>query len=185
LLHDLLDAFAQDIAKTRDRAGYVDAAELRDYCRRSANPVGRLLLHLYGVTDDHALAQSDAICTALQLINFWQDPSVDIPRGRFYFTAAAKAKHRVDEADLLALRPTPAVIAMLKDCVTEARRTMQLGAPLVHRVPGRAGWELRLVVQGGLRILDKIEALQFATVQLRPTLRAWDFVVMGWRALWM
>jgi squalene synthase HpnC len=185
LLRDLLDAFAQDIAKTRDRAGYADETELRDYCRRSANPVGRLLLHLYGVTDSNALLQSDAICTALQLINFWQDPSVDIPRGRFYFTAAAKDKHRVNEADLLALRQTPAITAMLNACVQEARRTMAFGAPLVHRVPGRAGWELRMVVQGGLRILDKIEALQCATLQQRPTLRTWDFGVMAWRALWM
>jgi len=185
LLHDLLDAFAQDIAKTRDRAGYADEAELRDYCRRSANPVGRLLLHLYGVSDNDALQQSDAICTALQLVNFWQDPSVDIPRGRYYFTAEAKGTNQVNEADLLALRQTPAITAMLKACVQEARTTMGTGAPLVHRVPGRAGWELRLVVQGGLRILDKIEAVQFATLQQRPTLRARDFAVMGWRALWM
>jgi squalene synthase HpnC len=185
LLHDLLDAFAQDIGKTRDRAGYADEAELRDYCRRSANPVGRLLLHLYGVTDGDALLQSDAICTALQLINFWQDPRVDIPRGRFYFTAAAKAQHHVNDADLLALRQTPAITAMLKQCISEARTTMGMGAPLVHKVPGRAGWELRLVVHGGLRILDKIEALKFATLQQRPTLRAWDFAVMAWRALWM
>jgi squalene synthase HpnC len=185
LLHDLLDAFAQDIVKTRDCAGYANEAELRDYCRRSANPVGRMLLHLYGVSDNQALLQSDAICTALQLINFWQDPSVDIPRGRFYFTTEAKSRHQVDEADLLALCQTPAITAMLKACVLEARTTMGIGAPLVHRVPGRAGWELRLVVQGGLRILDKIEMLQFATLKQRPTLRAWDFVVMGWRALWM
>jgi squalene synthase HpnC len=185
LLHDLLDAFSQDIARTRDHAGYADEAELRDYCRRSANPVGRLLLHLYGVSDNDALLQSDAVCTALQLINFWQDPSVDIPRGRYYFTDEAKAKHKVDEADLLALRQTPAITAMIKTCVHQARSTMCFATPLVHRVPGRAGWELRLVVQGGLRILDKIEALQFATLQQRPTLRAWDFLVMGWRALWM
>ena len=185
LLHDLLDAFAQDIEKTRDRAGYADEAELRDYCRRSANPIGRLLLHLYGVTDAQALQQSDAICTALQLINFWQDPSVDLPRGRFYFTAAAKARHQVAEADLLARHQTPAIAALVKDCVAQARVTMALGAALVHRVPGRAGWELRLVVQGGLRILDKIEALQYGTLQHRPTLKAWDFVVMAWRALWM
>lgn len=185
LLHDLLDAFAQDIAKTRDRAGYADELELHDYCRRSANPIGRLLLHLYGVTEPEALQQSDAICTALQLINFWQDPSVDIPRGRFYFTAAAQKKHAVEEADLLALRQTPSISAMLKECVESACATMASGAPLVHRVPGRAGWELRLVVQGGLRILDKIEALQYATLERRPTLRAWDFVIMGWRSLWM
>ena len=185
LLHDLLDAFAQDIAKTRDRTGYADEAELHDYCRRSANPVGRLLLHLYGVRDAQALQQSDAVCTALQLINFWQDPGVDIPRGRFYFTAAARAQHQVAEADLLALRQTPVITAMLRQCVQEARATMAVGAPLVHRVPGRAGWELRLVVQGGLRILDKIEGLQFATLTHRPTLRAWDFALMLWRALWM
>ncbi len=185
LLHDLLDAFAQDIVKTRDRAGYADELELREYCRRSANPIGRLLLHLYGVTEPEALQQSDAICTALQLINFWQDPSVDIPRGRFYFTAAAQKKHAVEEADLLALRQTPSISAMLKECVQSACATMASGAPLVHSVPGRAGWELRLVVQGGLRILDKIEALQYATLERRPTLRAWDFVIMGWRSLWM
>jgi squalene synthase HpnC len=185
LLHDLLDAFVQDIEKTRDHAGYADQAELLEYCRRSANPVGRLLLHLYGVNDSQALLQSDAICTALQLINFWQDPSVDIPRGRYYFTAAHQASNGVNEADLMALRQTPAITAMIKQCVQEARTTMASGTSLVHKVPGRAGWELRLVVQGGLRILDKIEALRYATVQHRPTLRTWDFAVMAWRALWM
>jgi hydroxysqualene synthase len=185
LLHDLLDAFVQDVEKTRDRAGYVDEAELFDYCRRSANPVGRLLLHLYGVQDAQSLRQSDAICTALQLINFWQDPSVDIPRGRFYFTQDARRAHGVTEAELLALRQTPAATRMIQHCVARARATMAQGAPLVHAVPGRAGWELRLVVQGGLRILDKIEQLHYATLQHRPTLRGWDFVVMACRALWM
>ncbi len=185
LLHDLLDAFVQDIEKTRDGVGYADEAELRDYCRRSANPVGRLLLHLYSVKDAQSLQQSDAICTALQLINFWQDASVDIPRGRFYFIASAKAAHQVADADLLALRQTPAVTRMVADCVAQARASMALGAPLVHAVPGRAGWELRLVVQGGLRILDRIETLHYATLRRRPTLRAWDFGVMAWRALWM
>ncbi|NVO08300.1 MAG: squalene/phytoene synthase family protein, partial [Rhodoferax sp.] len=108
-----------------------------------------------------------------------------IPRGRFYFTAQAQAAQQVDQADLLALRQTPAITRMLAQCVQEARATMLQGAPLVHQVPGRAGWELRLVVQGGLRILDKIEQMQFATLTRRPTLKAWDLAVMGWRALWM
>jgi squalene synthase HpnC len=185
LLHDLLDAFAQDIAYTRDRRSYADEAALRDYCRRSANPVGRLLLHLYGVNDTVSLQQSDAVCTALQLINFWQDPSVDIPRGRFYFSLAAQSAHQVDAADLLVLRQTPAITRMVQSCVQQARATMLQGAPLVHKVPGRAGWELRLVVQGGLRILDKIEAIDCATLLQRPTLTRWDFAVMAWRALWM
>jgi squalene synthase HpnC len=185
LMHDLLDAFVQDVEKTRDRAGYATDAELRDYCRRSANPVGRLLLHLYGVNDAHSLQQSDAICTALQLINFWQDPSVDIPRGRYYFTDAAQAAHGVQSAELLAQNQTPGATRMIRQCVREARATMAQGAPLVHAVPGRAGWELRLVVQGGLRILDKIEQLQWATLRQRPVLRARDYGVMAWRALWM
>jgi squalene synthase HpnC len=185
LMHDLLDAFAQDIEKTRDRTGYANDAELRDYCRRSANPVGRLLLHLYGVNDALSLQQSDAICTALQLINFWQDPSVDIPRGRYYFTDAAQEAHGVDAADLRAQNQTPAATRMIRQCVQEARATMAQGAPLVHAVPGRAGWELRLVVQGGLRILDRIEQVHWATLRQRPVLRPGDYVVMVWRALWM
>ena len=106
LLADLLSAFAQDVEKTRDGTGYATEAELLDYCRRSANPVGRLLLHLYGVGGDAALAESDAICTALQLINFWQDLSVDLPRGRYYLPADACATHGAALADLQALRST-------------------------------------------------------------------------------
>ena len=147
LLLALLDAFEQDVVYTRDQRRYADRAELLAYCNRSANPIGRLLLHLYGITSTRALAHSDAVCTALQLINFWQDLSVDVPRGRF------------------------------------ARQLMEQGATLVHQVPGRAGWELRLVVQGGLRILDKIERTD--TIRLRPRLHAADFALILWRSLWM
>ena len=186
LLDDLLSAFAQDVAKTEAGAGYADRAELLDYCRRSANPVGRLLLHLYGVGDDEqALAQSDAICTALQLINFWQDLSVDIPRGRHYLPGADCAAHQVRAQDLQALRSTPETAALIADCAAWARATMVSGAPLVHRLPGRAGWELRLVVQGGLRILDKVDALRGASLHTRPRLRPWDWGVMLARALAM
>ena len=185
LLHDLLDAFVQDVEKTRDGAGYADQAELLAYCARSANPVGRLLLHLYGVTDAQALQQSDQICTALQLINFWQDLSVDLPRGRYYLPAADCARHGVTQAALLARHIQPQTTLLIAEQVSLARAAMQKGIPLVHRVPGRAGWELRLVVQGGLRILDRIEALQFGTLQTRPTLRRRDLALMLWRAIWM
>ena len=185
LLHDLLDAFVQDIEKTRDGAGYADDAELLDYCRRSANPVGRLLLHLYGVHDAQALLESDAICTALQLINFWQDLSVDIPRGRYYLTGAARAQFGVPQADILARRQTESATKLIAACADSARSGMLNGSQLVHRLPGRAGWELRLVVQGGLRILDKIAALDYATLTQRPVLRAWDFPVLLWRAVRM
>lgn len=185
LLEDLLSAFAQDVEKTRDAEGYADRAELLDYCRRSANPVGRLLLHLYGVGDAQALQQSDAICTALQLINFWQDLSVDIPRHRHYLPRADCAAHGACQAELLALQSTRENARLIADCADWARTTMESGAPLVHRLPGRAGWELRLVVQGGLRILDKVEALKGGSLHTRPRLHAWDWVVMLGRALVM
>ena len=182
LLDDLLRAFEQDVAKTRDGAGYADRGELLDYCTRSANPVGRLLLHLYGVREPQALEQSDAICSALQLINFWQDLGVDIPRGRYYLPRDRCAALGVDPQSVL---QTPKSSALIAENVQFARALMQKGAPLVKRVPGRAGWELRLVVQGGLRILDKIAAMQYRTLAARVRLRAWDLPIMLWRALWM
>ena len=181
LFRDLLSAFSQDVVKER----YSDYAEVLDYCRRSANPVGRLLLHLYGVNDAQALQQSDAICTALQLINFWQDLSVDLPRGRIYLPADALRAHHVSEAELLALTVNPNTLKLIATQAVNARATMSFGSKLVRKVPGRGGWELRLVVQGGLRILDKIEALGFNTLQHRPTLGKWDVAVMAWRSLWM
>ncbi len=185
LLADLLDAFGQDVVKTRDQAGYADRAELLDYCRRSANPVGRLLLHLYGVNDEAALRMSDDICTALQLINFWQDLSIDIPRARHYLPAQDCAAHHVSPDELKALRQTEGATKLIASHVRFARAMMQKGSALVKRIPGRAGWELRLVVQGGLRIADKIEAMNFGTLRRRPRLTAWDAPLMLWRALWM
>ncbi|WP_041376731.1 squalene synthase HpnC [Polaromonas naphthalenivorans] len=181
LLADLLSAFEQDVVKQR----YASQAELLDYCRRSANPVGRLLLHLYGVKDAPSLIESDCICSALQLINFWQDLGVDIPRGRIYLPADAWAPHGVDEAQLLGLQSNQNTINLIATHVSQASAMMLKGSQLVKKVPGRGGWELRLVVQGGLRILDKIAAQGFDTLQRRPKLGAWDVAVMGWRALWM
>lgn len=181
LLTDLLSAFEQDVTQTR----YANQAELLNYCRLSANPVGRLLLHLYGVQDAASLQQSDCICSALQLINFWQDLSVDIPRGRLYLPADGFGSHGADEAQLLARRVNSATTALVAANVVWAQELMAQGAPLVKTIPGRAGWELRLVVQGGLRIAEKIGQLGFATLRERPRLRPWDGVLMLWRALRM
>ena len=185
LLHALLDAFVQDVENTRDGTGYRNHEDLLDYCSRSANPVGRLLLHLYGVTDATSLAMSDSICSALQLINFWQDLSVDIPRGRLYLPQDACARFGVTDEDILERKITPATTKLIAACAELAGASMQKGSPLVHRLPGRAGWELRLVVQGGLRILDKIAAMDYATLQRRPRLVPRDYAVMLWRAVWM
>lgn len=184
-LFDLLDAFRQDVEKTRDAAGYADRAELLDYCRRSADPVGRLLLHLYGVADAESLRRSDAICSALQLVNFWQDLGVDVPRGRYYLPADDCRRHGLDPADPASWAGHPQAPALVRELCAWARELMLSGAPLVHTVPGRAGWELRLVVQGGLRILDRIERLDFRTLQHRPTVGAADALPMLWRAVRM
>jgi squalene synthase HpnC len=181
-LHDLLDAFEQDVRKTQAGAGYADRSELLDYCSRSANPVGRLLLHLYGVDDPQALAQSDAICSALQLVNFWQDLSVDVPRGRYYLPAQDCLRHGIDPAAAPTWAAHPAAPALVAELCAWAGQLMHAGAPLVHRIPGRGGWELRLVVQGGLRILHRIERLQFRTLQQRPKLTPADAPPMLWHA---
>ena len=187
LLADLLSAFEQDVVKQR----YASEAELLDYCARSANPVGRLLLHLYGVTDAESLAQSDCICSALQLINFWQDLSVDIPRGRIYLPADAWARHGVDEAQLLRLESKPNTINLIADSARGARAGMlkgsELPATVGRRLGGFTGWraalELRCVIQGGLRILDKIEAMNYAALTRRPTLGKGDALLIAWKAL--
>ena len=167
-LFDLLDAFEQDVIYTRTGQIYRDRTELLDYCSRSANPVGRLMLHLYGVQDAVSLTQSDAICSALQLINFWQDRQLDVQRGRYYLPEGHS----------------------LADELSFARTLMAQGAPLVHRVTGRAGWELRAMVQGGLRILDKLDVLQHqlggdGTHWPRPRLHKSDALLIAWRCCCM
>jgi hydroxysqualene synthase len=168
-LHELLDAFEKDVRDTAAGYRYQTREELLAYCKLSANPVGRLMLHLYGVDDDESKAQSDAICTALQLINFWQDVSMDVPRGRFYVPSAHGES--------------------LEALCAWSRELMMAGSPLCKRLAKNASWqfgfELRLVVQGGLRILDKIEAQGFDTSALRPKLHAWDWPVVFVRALLM
>lgn len=181
-LHHLLDAFEQDVRKTAGGDGYADRTELVDYCSRSANPVGRLLLHLYGINDAAALQESDAICTALQLINFWQDLSVDVPRGRYYLPATDCRAHGIDPGAPGTWASHPQAPVLVAQLCAWAGSLMQAGAPLVHRIPGRAGWELRLVVQGGLRILRKIESMQYRSLQRRPRVGAADLPAMLWHA---
>ncbi|MFW2454415.1 squalene synthase HpnC [Methyloversatilis discipulorum] len=186
LFHDLLDAFAQDVVKTR----YANDTELRDYCRRSADPIGRLLLCLYKVDDAESLAQSDAICSALQLINHWQDVAIDIgknadglPPGRIYIPLDTMARFGVTEAHLREARCDDAFRAMMKHLVDDARALMRSGMPLARRLPGRIGWELRLIVQGGLRILQRIEQVDYDVFRRRPKLGRTDWPLIGLKAL--
>lgn len=178
---DLLSAFRQDT----ENPVYADRAELLDYCARSANPIGRLLLHLVRETHPQALAQSDAICSALQLINFWQDLSIDLPRGRCYVTRADANRHGLTPEGLRSGADNDASRALVADLVDWSRALMLEGAPLVHRLPGRFGWELRFVVQGGLRVLERIARGGYRALSLRPTVVAADLPRLAWRALWM
>ncbi|CAI10016.1 probable terpenoid synthase-related protein [Aromatoleum aromaticum EbN1] len=179
LFRDLLDAFSQDVGKTR----YADFAELTDYCRRSANPVGRLLLHLYGAATPDNLRLSDRICTSLQLINFWQDVAVDRAKRRIYVPQDDLARFGVGEADIDAGRCDERWRALMTFEVQRARATMLEGAPLARRLPGRIGWELRLMVAGGLRILELIEAADYDVFRRRPMLGRTDWPRLAWRAL--
>ena len=176
---DLLDAFAQDVTQKR----YADYAELLDYCRRSANPVGRLLLHLFKRTSETDFAQSDAICSALQLVNFWQDIAQDFARGRIYLPQDDMARHGVGERHVAEGLCDPAWRALMAFEVRRTRELMRAGAPLATRLPGRIGLEIRATVQGGLRILEKIERAGYDVFRRRPVLRALDWPVLLARAL--
>ena len=178
LLHALLDAFEQDVRNPL----YPDRGAVLDYCARSANPVGRLLLHLYGIADAQALQQSDAVCTALQLINFWQDLGRDAAAGRCYVPAGDLEAFGLRREDLASGRDTDRTRALVAQLCDWAQERMLSGAPLALRVPGRAGWELRLVVQGGLRVLERIRRMDHATLSQRPTLGGRDLPPMLWRA---
>lgn len=179
-LHALLDAFEQDARNPR----YATREDLLDYCSRSANPIGRLLLHLYGIHDPDALRASDAICSALQLINFWQDLSVDLPRGRVYLPEADCRTFRVSARQLAEPAHDAAARALVADLARWAARMMASGATLPMKVPGRAGWELRAVMHGGWRILEKIAAMQFRAFAVRPHIAAADAMPLAWRTLW-
>ena len=183
LLANLLDAFEQDVVFSAAGRRYQTDLELHDYCRRSADPVGRLLLHLYGVRDPQSLAQSDQICTALQLINFWQDLRADLARGRWYPTFEQMSRHGVADTDLRPDSDSARATAMVAAYAAAARSMMLRGAPLADRIPGRAGWELRLVVQGGLRILEKMSTMHYATWRQRPRICKRDVALLVWRSL--
>ncbi len=176
--HDLLDAFSQDVVKQR----YASFDEVLDYCRRSANPVGVLMLHLFGAAGADNLRRSDAICTGLQLANFWQDVAVDWAKGRLYLPQDDLARFGVNEAQVDAGRVDNAWRRAMAFQIARTRALLQSGAPLARALPGRIGWELRLVVQGGLRILERIDRAGGDVFRHRPVLRAPDWSLMLWRA---
>ncbi|MDD5250611.1 MAG: squalene synthase HpnC [Rhodocyclaceae bacterium] len=179
LFRDLLDAFSQDVSKTR----YATYAELLDYCRRSADPVGRLLLHLFRAATPQNLSRSDCVCSALQLINHWQDVAIDWGKPRLYLPQEDLDRFGVTHAQIAAARCDDRWRALMRFEVERARDLMREGAPLGRELPGRIGLEIRVIVAGGLRILDKIEAVNYDIFRRRPVLTAWDWPLLLARAL--
>jgi phytoene synthase len=179
LFHDLLDAFAQDVVKDR----YADFADLMDYCRRSADPVGRLLLHLFGAATEQNLKHSDAICSSLQLINFWQDVEIDWRKNRIYLPQDEMQRYGVSERQIAAGDASGQWRALMRFQVERARELMKTGAPLGRALPGRIGLEIRTIVQGGLRILEKIDKVEGDVYHQRPALNALDWPLLLLRAL--
>jgi squalene synthase HpnC len=177
--HDLLDAFSQDVTKLR----YASFAEVMDYCRRSADPVGRLMLHLYGEAKDDNLARSDAICSALQLVNFWQDVEIDFLKNRIYLPQDEMGQFGVTEAQIAARDTSGGWWSLMRFQIERARSLLLAGAPLAIRLPGRIGLEIRAVVQGGLRILEKLERARGDVFRHRPVLKALDWPLVFCRAV--
>lgn len=179
LLADLLSAFKQDVTKRR----YADFDEVLDYCTRSANPVGRLILLLFGYRDERLHQLSDQICTALQLANFWQDVAVDIQKDRVYLPEDEMARFGVGFDELRENRFSERYAALLKFQVERTWELFHRGRPLPEAVSGRLKYELRLTWLGGTRILERIEELGYDTLNQRPVISTFDKVRLLIRTL--
>jgi phytoene/squalene synthetase len=153
-----------------------------DYCRRSANPVGRLLLHLYQAAEARNLTCSDAICSSLQLINFLQDIEIDFRNNRIYLPQYEMAEYGVTEAQIADRANGTAWQALMMFQIERARSMLLAGAPLARRLPGRVGLELRMIVMGGSRILDKLRASRGDVFRHRPVLQPYDWLTMLFRS---
>ncbi|MGG4606386.1 squalene synthase HpnC [Paenalcaligenes sp. Me131] len=183
--HDLLSAFCQDVQQSR----YNELQELLDYSSRSANPVGRLMLGLYRADNAENLHWSDAICTGLQLTNFWQDVAIDWQKDRAYLPQALMRHYGLPEdfPSQCLHNPDaylhPAWQQLMQFLVNHARHLLVSGSPLVKQLPGRMALELKLVILGGLRILERLEQVGFDMFHQRPVLAKADWARLIWRSL--
>jgi squalene synthase HpnC len=177
---DLVRAFEQDQRVKR----YDTYEQLTGYCRGSANPVGRLVLYLCECFEARTAALSDAVCTGLQLANFWQDVRRDLDIGRVYLPAEDRERFDYADADLEARRFTPAFRALMRFEVERARSLLREGWPLVARVPAEVQADIELFIRGGLGILDKIASVDYNVWQERPVLKKWDKAALLGGILW-
>lgn len=179
LFTDLLSAFRQDVVKRR----YANFAEVLDYCRRSANPIGRLVLLLHGVREGRLHELSDHICTGLQLANFWQDVGVDLKKDRIYLPENERESHGVSEKSLFAGQADAAYRSLIKFQVARTQEIFDQGRPLTRELRGKLRVEIRMTWLGGTTILRKIEAADYDTLNHRPKLGKVDMAMLLARAL--
>jgi squalene synthase HpnC len=179
LFEDLLSAFRQDVTVGR----YASWTDVMDYCRRSANPVGRLVLRIAVYQDVRMDGWSDAICSALQLTNFWQDLKLDFDRGRIYLPEEEMRAHGAAADDLSGRDMTPEWARAVASAVRRTRALLDEGRPLCDAVRGRLGYELRATWLGGTRILDRLERAGYDMIHRRPSLGAADAPWLAWRML--
>jgi phytoene synthase len=178
LLLDLLSAFRQDVVKTR----YETWDELLDYCRRSADPVGRLVLLVFEQKDETLPPLSDAVCSALQLANHWQDAAVDYARGRVYVPEELLRRHGVTDWDFSAGRASEGWRGLMGELIGRTRELFERGKPICERVGRELRFEMRLTWLGGMSILDRIEAVGGDVFQKRPRHGAFDKAALALRA---
>lgn len=178
-LKDLLHAFEMDVTIRR----YKTYDDVLNYCRYSANPVGRLILTLSGYRDDAFYALSDHICTALQLANHWQDVAIDLKKDRIYLPQDDLSRFGLTDNDLAQGPDVPGFRALLSYEVERARQLFMQGRPLPMCVTGRLRWELKFTWLGGMRILEKIEAAHFDVFANRPVVTAWDWALLAGRTV--
>lgn len=179
LLSDLIVAFRMDARGTE----YDTFDDLEFYCKHSANPIGRIVLHILGCANDSNCKLSDAICTALQLTNFWQDLSVDIQRNRHYIPNEDCRRFGVTNEDLRADGGTGKVRQLLKYQVERTKKLFLEGKPLIQSINKNFAFELKMTLYGGMRVLEKIEIMQYETRRRRPTLSKLDWAAIALRSL--
>lgn len=179
LFRDLLSAFSQDVTQGR----YADYAAVLDYCRRSANPIGRLLLVLYGKATTQNNAWADAVCSSLQLINFWQDVEIDYRKNRIYFPQDEMARYGITEQQLARHDTGGRWREFMAFQVNRTRALLMSGAPLGRVLKGRLGLEMRMIIAGGDRILTKIAKVDHDVFRRRPVLKPYDWLLMFARSV--
>jgi len=181
--YDLLDAFSQDVTKT----DYANFDEVLDYCKRSANPIGTLLLHLFGQATPENLAYSDKVCTALQLINFYQDVAIDFDskfhKKRIYLCQDEMHKFSITEAQIASQHVNQHWEQFMLFNVERAEEMLKAGKPLEQILPGRMGLEMRMIIAGGEQVIYKIKKVRGDIFKHRPTLKAWDWPLILLKAL--